>query len=132
MKTLDHDRRRASRRRHVEEHGIVAARVRPGRDVSLLDVSAGGALVETASRLLPGSAVELHLESRDRRVAIRGRVIRCAVSRLRSTTVWYRGAIIFDRHLPWFVDDDAAGYAIPSAESRPGGPGRVDATHHVA
>ncbi len=124
------DRRRERRRDRVEEHGIVSARVRPGQDVSLLDLSASGALIE-GCRLFPGAAVELHLESPQRRVAVRGRVLRCAVSRLRSSSVCYRGAISFDRHLPWFVEDEPLGYAVPTAESRAGGPDRAPATPNV-
>ena len=104
----------------MEDHGIVSARVRAGRDASVVDVSAGGALVETCHRLLPGTEVDLHLETPSRRVTVRGRVLRCAVSRLRSSSVCYRGAIAFDRHLPWFVDEDRCGYAVPTAESRSG------------
>jgi hypothetical protein len=125
------DRRCAHRRHCTDEHGIVLARVRPGYDVLIIDVSAGGALVESRHRLLPGATVELHLETPQRQIAIRGRVLRCAVSHLRSTSVCYRGAIAFDRHLPWFADDESAGYAIPPSERRPGRPGRADATHHL-
>jgi len=123
--------RRRTRRRRVDEHGIVSARVRPGYDVSLINVSAGGALVESRHRLLPGALVELHLETPERRTAVRGRVLRCAVSRLRSTSVCYRGAIGFDAHLPWFADDESAGYGVPTSERRPGGPGRAGATQHI-
>ena len=112
------DRRGARRRRQLEEHGIVATRVRPGLDVRLVDVSEAGALVETDRRLLPGQPIELQLETPRHRAAVRGRVVRCAVSRLRSTAICYRGAISFDRHLPWFAEDDGVGYSIPGAESR--------------
>jgi hypothetical protein len=125
------DRRCARRRCRMDEHGIVSARVRPGYDVLIIDVSVGGALVESRHRLLPGAIVELHLETPQRQTAVRGRVLRCAVSRLRSTSVCYRGAIGFDRHLPWFADDESAGYAVPTSERRPGGPERADATHHL-
>ncbi len=122
------DRRRARRRRSVEEHGIVAARVRPGHEVSMIDVSAGGALVETDHRLFPGTSVELHLEAENRRATVRGSVLRCAVVRLRSSSVCYRGAVGFDRHLPWFVDEDSTGYPVPSAEKRPGRAARAELT----
>jgi len=97
------DRRRTPRHGRVEEHGIVSAKVRPGRDAAVVDVSAGGALLETAHRLLPGTAVELQLETSGGREIVRGRVLRCTVTSLRSTSVCYRGAVGFDRHLPWFV-----------------------------
>ena len=124
------DRRRTPRHGRVEDHGIVSARVRPGREASVIDVSAGGALVETKHRLLPGTAVELHLETSDRRATIRGRVLRCAIARLRSSSVCYRGAIGFDRHLPWFVDE-GAGYGVHAGETRPATPSRAEATPEI-
>jgi hypothetical protein len=99
------ERRGMRRMEAVEEHRIVSACVRPGHRVRLIDVSAGGALVETSHRLLPGASVELQVETGTERASIRGQVLRCAVIRLRPTWVCYRGAIAFDRHLPWFVDD---------------------------
>jgi hypothetical protein len=111
------DRRRTPRHDRVEEHGIVCARVRPGRDASLVDVSAGGALVETTHRLLPGTSVELQFETSGERTTIRGRVLRCAVASVRSSSVCYRGAIGFDRDLPWFVPD-GPGYRVLPRERR--------------
>jgi len=122
------DRRRAHRRQTLEEHGIVHARVRPGHEVVLVDVSAGGALLESARRLLPGALIELHLATPGRAVSLRGRVLRCAVARLRAAGVWYHGAIKFDRDLSWFHDHDTMGYSVPVAETRAFLPGRGDAT----
>lgn len=99
------DRRGLRRLDALEEHGIVSARVRPGFRARLIDVSAGGALIETSHRLLPGSSVELCVETGTGRASIRGQVLRCTVVRVRPTWVCYRGAIEFDRHLPWFVDE---------------------------
>jgi len=103
--TLTIDRRTVRRLHRVEEHGVVAARIRPGHRAHLVDVSAAGALIETSYRLLPGASVELHLETDTTHTRIRGRVLRCAVVRVRPAAVCYQGAIAFDRHLPWFVDD---------------------------
>lgn len=125
------DRRQARRRRTIDDHGIVSARVRPGREASLLDVSAGGALLETTYRLMPGSPIELHVATNDRRVSVRGGVLRSAVVVVRATGICYRSAIGFDRLLPWFVDGDAAGYGIPRAEIHTPRSCRVDATHQT-
>jgi hypothetical protein len=99
------DRRGMRRLEALEEHGIVSACVPPGHRARLIDVSAGGALIETSHRLLPGTSVELQVETSKDRASIRGQVLRCAVVRVRPTWVCYRGAIAFDRHLPWFVDE---------------------------
>jgi len=110
------DRRHTGRRATFGEHGIEHARVRPGREVLVVNVSSGGVLVETPHRLLPGSLIELHLRTADRRVSVRGRVLRCAVARLRADDLWYRGAIGFDLELPWFSDGQEAGYQVPAGE----------------
>jgi hypothetical protein len=99
------DRRGMRRVETAEEHGIVSACVRPGYRARLIDVSAGGALIETTHRLLPGASVELQVETGVGRTSVRGQVLRCTVVRVRPTWVCYRGAIAFDRHLPWFVDE---------------------------
>ena len=127
--SLMSDRRQTHRHRQVEEHGIIAARVKPGHHARLVDVSAGGALIETSHRLLPGASVELHMETESRRASVRGRVLRCAVIRVRPASMCYRGAIGFDRHLPWFVD--APGNQVPTAETRQTQPLRADATPQV-
>jgi PilZ domain len=99
------DRRGARRLDAFDEHRIVSACVRPGHKARLIDVSSGGALIETNHRLLPGTSVELQVENESDRASMRGRVLRCAVVRVRPTWVCYRGAIAFDRHLPWFVSE---------------------------
>ena len=99
------DRRGMRRLEAFDDHRIVSTCVRPGHRARLIDVSAGGALIETSHRLLPGTSVELQVETGSDRASIRGQVLRCAVVRLRPTWVCYRGAIAFDRHLPWFVDE---------------------------
>lgn len=119
MTNTPSERRRSRRHVRSEEHRIVSARVRPGYDVSVIDLSAGGALVESDRRLLPGAAVELHLRSDQRSEIVRGRVVRCAVARLRANAVCYRGAIAFDHNLLWLVDEAVTGYSVPGAETRP-------------
>ena len=93
--------RRGAPRSAANEHGIVAARIKPGHHVRLIDLSSGGALVETDRRLLPGSAVEVHIQAHNRDATMRGRVLRCCVFRVRPASMCYHGAIAFDRHLQW-------------------------------
>jgi hypothetical protein len=122
------DRRRARRHRTIHDHGIVSARVRPGREASLLDVSAGGALVETTYRLLPGSHIELDVATNERRASVRGGVLRSGVVSVRATGMCYRSAIGFNHLLSWFVDGEAGGYGVPSAEIHAAPLRREDAT----
>lgn len=100
------ERRLGSRHEVLEGHGIQSMQVRPGHQAMLINISAGGALIETGHRLLPGSNVDLVLERGQCRASVRGRVLRCTVVRLQSASICYRGAIGFDRSLPWFVEHE--------------------------
>ena len=123
------ERRLALRHSSDDAHGITAARIRPGHSAQVIDVSAGGACVETSHRLLPGTSVELQIERADGRASMRGRVLRCSVIRVRAASMSYSGAIAFDRHLPWFSDD--ARSRESDVSRRPGFPDGVDATREV-
>ena len=107
----------------------VSARVKPGHDVELIDISSGGALVEGVRRLLPGTAVELFLVAGDLCASIRGRVLRCAIVGLKPTSVTYRGAIGFDRDLPWFHERPAT--AVVGVSELPGEAGGREAATPV-
>lgn len=125
------NRRQAPRLFQIEEHGVASARVRPGHEVALIDISAGGALVESRHRLLPGSTVDLCLTTAHRRTAVRGRILRCAVSRLHAACVWYLGAIGFEQQLSWFVGNESGGYLVHTADAGAERTGRADATHRL-
>jgi hypothetical protein len=123
---MDRERRVAARRRTVGEHGIERARVRPGREAAVIDVSTGGILIETLHRLLPGTTIELQLTLADRCTSVRGRVLRSTVACLRHGRILYRGAIAFERPLAPLPETD--GYAVPAAPSSDHGHGRENAT----
>jgi hypothetical protein len=110
------ERRRARRRRTVREHGIDSVRVRRGVPVVVVDVSAGGVLVETSHRLPPGMPLEIHLERKTGISTVRGRVLRCGVVRLTASSVCYRGAIGFDQYLPWLIEDVVTGSSFTRTE----------------
>jgi hypothetical protein len=108
--------RRNGARRSIEQHRIGRARVKPGHDVEVIDISSGGALVEGVRRLLPGTVVELFLVAGDLCASIRGRVLRCAIVGLKPTSVLYRGAIGFDSELRWFPARSCAAGAGSGSE----------------
>lgn len=90
------ERRRDTRFSHP---AIVAADaiLRPGHAVSLLNLSAGGALIECPRPLRPGANVHLQVVLAERRLGIPAHVLRCAVTSLDSSQgVQYRGALAFD------------------------------------
>jgi hypothetical protein len=127
--TITRERRRAVRLTSVSEHGVRVIKIRPGDGATLIEVSAAGALVETHRRLLPGSAVELHMETDHQKARVRGTVVHCSVVRVGPACVAFRGAIEFERHLPWFAPDH--GYRFPSWDRRSDAIARADATQCV-
>jgi len=104
------ERRLVCRRRPAPDEPICRIRLRTGRELSVVDVSNGGALVEGA-RLLPGTHLDVHVTTRDGRVLVRSRVVRAYVAGLQSNAVRYRGALAFDRSID---TSRSAGYAMPS------------------
>ena len=95
-----HADRRLYRRLATAEHRIIFARVRPGHPATVIDVSEGGALIETSKGLHPGTAVDLQFGTVQQQSAVRGRVLRCQVTTLRSDAVSYRAAIGFEYPIP--------------------------------
>lgn len=93
------ERRSWPRSRCPPEHVSHTACVRPGRDVQVLDLSRGGALLEGPVRLVPDSMVQLRLNGGRRAVHLRGRVVRCYVSGLDGGIVSYQTGVAFEEHL---------------------------------
>jgi hypothetical protein len=103
------ERRRVPR--HAPDPGDVLARVRlrGGRELTVVDISGNGALLEGETRLLPGTHVDVHVTTRDGRVLVRARVMRAWVVRLRADAVGYHAALAFENA----IDASSRGYAVP-------------------
>lgn len=106
----DMDRRRTVRRIPQPDEGVSRARLRTGRELTVVNISSAGAMVEGLTRLLPGTRAEVHLVTRHGRVLVRARVIRALVWRLEPDVVCYRAALAFDVA----VDTEPEGYPLPT------------------
>jgi hypothetical protein len=97
---LFEDRRAHVRLRPVQLDRPMLARLKPGPLLTLLDVSAGGALIQTPARLTPGAHVMIEFLAPGTRhaTALRSRVTRSQVAGL-DGCVRYRGACSFDEKL---------------------------------
>jgi hypothetical protein len=111
---LVEDRRAHVRLRPVQLDAPVLARLKPGPLLTLIDVSAGGALIETPARLTPGAHVliEFLAPGTRRATVLRSRVIRAQVASLDESCVRYRGACSFEQMLR------LADLMAPEVESR--------------
>lgn len=93
----------------------LAARVRPGHRVTVVNVSADGALLDAPTPLRPGGGVEVQFERSDHRVRMSGTVVRCGITALdphRGPT--YRAAIAFEGTFEWAREGTAQdGYGMP-------------------
>ena len=109
---LGHERRATPRLCRFGTSGLERARLRPGRTAQIVDLSAGGALIETDWRLFPGMRVELQLGEPPVFFNVTGRVLRCHVALLDRERIRYRGALAFDQRLslgehatPWVAPE---------------------------
>jgi PilZ domain-containing protein len=116
--------------------GDTHATIRPGREVSLINLSAGGALIQAGRPLRPGSRVHLQVKTPARTFGLNAHVLRCIVSSLNAVDgVTYQGAIRFDHRCDLFWEGttlagspvppssmspvENSGKSIPSGRSRP-------------
>ncbi len=129
------DRRRAVRREPDSDEPLSRVRLRTGRELTVVNISASGALVEGLTRLLPNTHTDLHIVTRHGRVLVRTRVVRALVWRLERDRVCYRTALTFDTAVDTEVDPASIGRKEPNAiplsnskgpalSERPSSPGR--------
>jgi hypothetical protein len=98
------------------------ATLRPGCLVALVDVSAGGALVEAPRPLRPGARVHLQVTTATRTFAIAAQVTRCLVWSLDPIDgVTYRGALRFEQRIEWTWGDATLAGNVSPESSRPAG-----------
>jgi len=98
---IGHERRAAPRVCAFATEGMERARLRPGRFAHVIDLSPGGALIETDWRLLPGMRVELQVGDPVPLFRVAARILRCHVTQVDRTRIRYRGALMFDTQLPF-------------------------------
>ena len=99
--TVVRERRASARVPALTIEGMERARLRPGRMAHIVDLSAGGALIETDWRLFPGMRVEMQLGEPVVLFRVAGRVLRCHVVLLDRERIRYRGALMFEEQLPF-------------------------------
>lgn len=106
------DDRRLYPRFAVEQlRGLRAVRIWPGPSISLVDMSAGGALIESDQPLRPGAEARLELADARGVRTVPFRVIRGWVSSLDAARR-FRGACMFAEPL------DLSGLMLPESDSR--------------
>jgi len=94
------DRRGAARFAPGARALSTRARLRHGSEVTVVDLSTAGVLIEGRCRLRPGGAVGICLDLADGEGALPCRVVRCHVSATDGQEgVCYRAALVFEEPL---------------------------------
>ena len=108
-----------ARRLRADEAGVVRqARLLPGGDADILNISNTGLLVENKSRLPIGSSVNVRVQG-SAVMGIEGHIVRSRVSAIhRDGTLSYETAIEFDRAQPIDGDEVEAPQAAPKPRSK--------------
>lgn len=115
--------RRSSPRVPAASVPNLKARLLAGPDVRLVDLSRRGVLLETQTRLLPGSPIRLKFVADDATLVLKGSVVRSSVSTFGEQGLVYRTAVAFDQDISicdeslWSVtarDEAPAGFARPA------------------
>jgi hypothetical protein len=88
------ERRVHRRLRAADLEWLRGARVKNGPEVTLVDLSSGGVLLDTGVQLKPGARVTLEIVGAGR-VEVTSEVLRCHIAALRDATAVYRGACAF-------------------------------------
>lgn len=93
------DRRRARRRMSGELPWLWTVKVPWGADVKVVDISSQGVLLETTSKITPGSTVDLQVLGQDTNLSVPARMTRSEVAAVDAKGVRYRVAAAFARDL---------------------------------
>jgi hypothetical protein len=119
----DSDRRGHMRLGRDDVRWLRSARLKYGPDVRVIDISAGGILVETEGQLRPDANLVFELSGPMHSILVPSKVLRCRVASF-DEVMRYQGACAFKRPLeiPDLVRDAMGKAASPSTAAIPPAP----------
>ena len=90
------DRRKAVRLEPSQIPALKSARLVAGPEVKLINLSSSGALLESSTRILPGTGICIRLVATDATFLLRGRVLQSRASSLHGSELIYECRIALD------------------------------------
>jgi hypothetical protein len=108
----DHERRRSRRLRGEELPSLWTVKLPWGTAARVVDISTRGALIESASKIVPGSTVDLQLLGEGTNLSVPARMLRAEVSRIDTLGVRYHIAAAFSRELDLAPLEAATGASL--------------------
>lgn len=114
------ERRRWMRASPLATEDVVHCRLRGGEPALVVNLSRGGALLETSQRVLPGRRYVLHWRRAGRVCAVNARMLRASVLVVGPSRVVYQGAMAFDEESREFWElTTHSGTAVPICGGEP-------------
>lgn len=108
------------RRRPPEEvEGFESVLLRPGGEVTALNISNGGMLVQTENHTKPGSTVRVCIVMTGAKHEVKGKIVRSEITTVGGSGIQYLLGIAFDEALD-LIDDGEVAPVDASAASAPG------------
>jgi hypothetical protein len=99
QETIRDERRIATRVAHEELSWLSDARLAWDTEIALVNISNSGVLLESGSKLAPGSTTELHLIGSAASLVVPVRFIRSEIAKVDPIGVRYRAAAEFDKDI---------------------------------
>lgn len=112
----DTERRRSARLPPSAIPFLKSVKLVAGPGVKLINISQGGALIESEARLSPGSTICLRLVTGESVYFLKGRVLRARAASLCGTVLHYHIAIAFDEEFSVVDKDDASVAELPTPQ----------------
>jgi hypothetical protein len=108
---------RAQRKVRADLPWLATVKLPWGLELRVLNMSSSGILVETTSKLMPGTVANIEIAGADEKVVIPARFVRSEIVGVDGLGVRYRTAAVFDRE----VDLDGPRAALARVSSTPQG-----------
>ena len=108
----EENRRRAPRLAPTAIPELKSASLLAGPEIQLINLSRGGALLESDTRIVPGANICIRLVAADAVFLLRGRVLRSRASHLRGTALIYECAVAFQEEFPLLPGSEEAASAM--------------------
>jgi len=120
IKDAAEERSGADRRAHVRLTGaelewLRQVRLKNGPSVTLVDLSRGGALIDSRVQMRPGSTMTLEISGHGSPIELASQVLRCQLSQIASGATIYRGACMFTE--PLLIEEIKRRASLPAARA---------------
>ncbi len=110
------DRRKSRRLSPDEIPNFKSVRLLAGQEIQLINLSAGGAMLESTTRIMPGAKICIRLVAHDALFLLHGRVLQSRASALSESGITYQCRVAFDEEFSLLAGlEGRTSQALPAA-----------------